>query len=356
MTNKRIPDYDALNTLFFAVLNKPVAERKKIVAGFSQVPYLNSSLFEISELEDQVLRVNSLKDQYDLPLAPHSVLAGRGATELQPLHYLFAFLDAYDFGGEGRARIQEDNKRLINASVLGLIFEKINGYRDGSFYTPGFITEYMCRQTIRRAVVRKFRDDTADFADFDSEEYGDLRNYLRSRGEYKAAVRRPANALVNSLTICDPAVGSGHFLVSALNELIATKSDLGILGAGADAEDTGVEAVVVNDELLISYRRNSEPYEYRVDLDADGRPHVAPELQAVQQMLFEEKRTLIENCLFGVDLNPNSVKICRLRLWIELLKHSYYRDFPPKTSKGEVVTDGNNGDQHNLPPSGSRGD
>ena len=44
----------------------------------------------------------------------------------------------------------------------------------------------------------------------------------------------------------------------------------------------------------------------------------------IQKSLFEEKRTLIENCLFGVDLNPKSVEICRLRLWIELLKNAYY--------------------------------
>jgi len=44
----------------------------------------------------------------------------------------------------------------------------------------------------------------------------------------------------------------------------------------------------------------------------------------VQHTLFHEKQTLIENCLFGVDINPNSVKICRLRLWIELLKNAYY--------------------------------
>jgi hypothetical protein len=42
--------------------------------------------------------------------------------------------------------------------------------------------------------------------------------------------------------------------------------------------------------------------------------------------LFHEKQTIIENCLFGVDINPNSVKICRLRLWIELLKNAYYRN------------------------------
>ena len=40
--------------------------------------------------------------------------------------------------------------------------------------------------------------------------------------------------------------------------------------------------------------------------------------------MFLEKKLIIENCLFGVDINPNSVKICRLRLWIELLKNAYY--------------------------------
>ena len=44
----------------------------------------------------------------------------------------------------------------------------------------------------------------------------------------------------------------------------------------------------------------------------------------IQEALFEEKRAIIENCLFGVDLNPKSVEICRLRLWIELLKNAYY--------------------------------
>jgi hypothetical protein len=44
----------------------------------------------------------------------------------------------------------------------------------------------------------------------------------------------------------------------------------------------------------------------------------------MEETLFKEKRQIIENCLFGVDINPNSVKICRLRLWIELLKNAYY--------------------------------
>src|SRR5690606_10103841 len=50
------------------------------------------------------------------------------------------------------------------------------------------------------------------------------------------------------------------------------------------------------------------------------------ESQRIQETLFHEKQTIIENCLFGVDINSNSVKICRLRLWIELLKNAYYKN------------------------------
>ena len=79
-------------------------------------------------------------------------------TSLSTLEYLFRFLDAYDFSTEGGEEVQSENKTLINASVLGLIFEKINSYRDGSFFTPGFITMYMSRETIRRAVTQKFNE------------------------------------------------------------------------------------------------------------------------------------------------------------------------------------------------------
>ncbi|MCT7710021.1 MAG: N-6 DNA methylase, partial [Lactobacillus iners] len=51
-----------------------------------------------------------------------------------------------------------------------------------------------------------------------------------------------------------------------------------------------------------------------------------PNSLRVQKALFQQKKTFIENCLYGVDLNPNSVNICRLRLWIELLKNAYYSE------------------------------
>ncbi len=311
-----LADFDELYRLFFRVLAKRPADRLAgIQQKFGRVPYLNSSLFEITELEDATININTLDSSLRLPLLRQSVLrdnpAYRDRAELRALDYLFAFLDAYDFASESGDDIQEKDRALINASVLGLIFEKINGYKDGSFYTPGFITEYMCRETIRKAVVQKFNDahgwQCADFAALQDKDLD----------------RPAANELIDSLRICDPAVGSGHFLVSALNELIAIKSELGILQDHAGRRLKGYLIRVVNDELLVLDEEDDEPFTYFLQ-EATARP--TAERQRVQRVLFHEKQVLIENCLFGVDINPNSVKICRLRLWIELLKNAYYTE------------------------------
>jgi adenine-specific DNA-methyltransferase len=129
---------------------------------FGKVPYLNSSLFEPTDIEHATLVYQQPESDETIPIISSTVLKneqGKKRTgNLSTLEYLFEFLNAYDFSSEGSEEIQEDNKTLINASVLGLIFEKINGYKDGSFFTPGFITMYMCRETIRKSVVQKFNE------------------------------------------------------------------------------------------------------------------------------------------------------------------------------------------------------
>jgi hypothetical protein len=303
----KIANYDDLNRLFFSVLAKKQTERSKDIQNtHTQVPYLNSSLFEPTELEQSTIVISNLRSE-NIEIFAGTVLKdsqGKKRTgEINALAYLFEFLNAYDFSSEGGEAIQEDNKTLINASVLGLIFEKINGYKDGSFFTPGFITMYMCRETIRRAVIEKFNQSQG----WDCQTIEDVYNRIKDK--------TAANAIINSLKICDPAVGSGHFLVSALNEIIAIKSELQILvdKEGKTLRDYRVE--VVNDELIVT-DDDGNIFEY----NPRNR-----ESQRVQETLFQEKQRLIEGCLFGVDINPNSVKICRLRLWIELLKNAYYK-------------------------------
>ncbi len=316
----KIKNYDDLNSLFFQVLARKHDERNEDVKKiFEKVPYLNSSLFEPTDIEQVTLFISNLKDDKTIPIFSQTVLKdqqGKKRTgNISTLQYLFEFLDAYDFGAEGGSAIQEDNKTLINASVLGLIFEKINGYKDGSFFTPGFITMYMCRETIGKAVVQKF-NETKKWNCTTLEELYD-----------KIEDRNEANKIVNNIKICDPAVGSGHFLVSALNEIIAIKNDLKILQdrEGKRLKEYHVE--VVNDELIVT-DEDGELFEYNPS---------NKESQRIQETLFHEKQTIIENCLFGVDINPNSVKICRLRLWIELLKNAYYKTPPLERGTGGVL-------------------
>ena len=307
LNTDQVPGFEDLNRLFFQVLARRPDERSPgIQAIYGHVPYLNSSLFELSELEQETVVVSNLENRR-LRTANGTVLrdeAGRPVSaELTALEYLLRFLDAYDFSSDVAGEVREDARTLITAPVLGLILEKINGYKDGSFFTPGAVTMYMCRDVVRRAVLKRFNDAKG----WSCGTFDELYDHIEDRDD--------ANAIVNAIKICDPAVGSGHFLVSALNELIAVKADLRILQdrQGRRLKEYSVE--VVADELHIA-DEEGQPFRYQ---------RASPESQRVQEALFHEKQALIEGCLFGVDINPNSVNICRLRLWIELLKNAYYR-------------------------------
>jgi hypothetical protein len=97
--------------------------------------------------------------------------------------------------------------------------------------------------------------------------------------------------------------------------MIAIKSELKVLLDRSDKSLKDYRVEVRNDKLLV-YDDEGKLFEYFPNNS---------ERQRVQEALFHEKQTIIEGCLFGVDINANSVIICRLRLWIELLKNAYYR-------------------------------
>lgn len=349
MNTQYIDQFDILNELFFEVMAIPEDQRRpEVAARYGHIPYLNSSLFDRSESEIQThVSIANLKDRLEISLFGQTVLKDDKGTPLKgkmnTLRYLLLFLDAYNFGSTEEGQMQQDNKTLINAAVLGLIFEKINGYQDGSFFTPSYITMYMCRETLRRAAVQKI----AEQEKVEIDNFEDLMAYCRRF--YKKDDLLRLNVHINSLKICDPAVGSGHFLVSALNELICIKSDLGIL-----IDENGLplryQVTIENDELFVIDAQTNDLFEYRLD----KQNRLIPQLQMVQKTLFEEKRNLIENCLFGVDINPKSVMICRLRLWIELLKSAYYYAgtvVPPQPPQ----RGGANSQTPTLPPFGGGG-
>ncbi|HEF9862048.1 TPA: Eco57I restriction-modification methylase domain-containing protein [Campylobacter coli] len=301
---KKIPDFDKLSELFFEVLAKEKSTRKK--SEFAYLPYLNSSLFEKQSIEN-TLEISSLSNDLKLFYYKNTVLkddkckAKKGQVGL--LEYLFEFLDSFDFGSDDEQSEILSQKELISSSVLGNVFEKLNGYKEGSFYTPSFITSYMCKESITKVVLDKFNTQF----DLDAKDISELRKSLRKED------KKAQKELLNSIKICDPAVGSGHFLVSALNVMLSIYDELNLF-------DEEFYLEVQNDEILITGRKG-EFIEYKRPSTPKDKAHL------IQQELFHTKKDIIENNLFGVDINPNSCEITKLRLWIELLKHSFYQSF-----------------------------
>ncbi|WP_024422460.1 type IIG restriction enzyme/methyltransferase [Helicobacter pylori] len=316
LTIENFENFKTLNDLFFEVLAKKNNERSKEIKEYKilgKIPYLNSSLFDKTPLESNGHEIQLLKNE-PLEIYPKSIFKKdekyKKEKDFSLLKYLFTFLSVYDF--TTTPKDIKDNKntsesRLINPSVLGLVFEKLNGYKEGSFYTPSFITSYMCSESIKTIVLDKFNA----IYEWDCKDLEALRGKIdRNFSDQKA---KEYLQVLLALRVCDPAVGSGHFLVSALNEMVRIAYELGLI-ASLYRHSLRLE----NDEIIIQRTQTSEIFNYKKP-HSENDPH-----HHIQKELFELKKSIIENCLFGVDINPNSCEITKLRLWIELLKYSYY--------------------------------
>ncbi|HIY44499.1 MAG TPA: Eco57I restriction-modification methylase domain-containing protein [Candidatus Helicobacter avistercoris] len=307
-----IKDFGTLQSLFFDVLAQKIESRSpSLIPEFASIPYLNSSLFDRIALEREGKSIGGLYPS-SLQLFSRSILRKdprfKDRESLPLLEYLFEFLHAYDFTTTPKdisQGVKQNHDKLINSAVLGLVFEKLNGYKEGSFYTPSFITSYMCKESITQAVIEKFNSTfgwKCESLEELREEMG-FKGFRENREEYFQTFL--------SLKICDPSVGSGHFLVSALNEMISIAYTLKLIPS---LYESTLE--LENDEILI--KTNNELHQYTKPSSPIQKSH------QIQEELFNLKKSIIENCLFGVDINPNSCEITKLRLWIELLKYSYY--------------------------------
>lgn len=302
---EKIKDFRSINDLFFKVLALPKESRDEEVSKkFPEVPYLNSKLFECSYLEHSLItKISSLNVTMMKPYKDTVITyAGRKIKdEISNINYLINFLAKYNFG-EAR---KDDTRELINASVLGKIFEKINGYKDGAVFTPASITNFICKETLERGVLRKLNERIGC----------QCQTLLELKAQVSSYGLRKASDAINELRVCDPAVGSGHFLVSALNRLVAIKAELGVLLDENDQPLTHSYNISVSEDDELEVKHGCQHFSYKKGVD---------ELTRIQKALFHEKVEIISHCLFGVDLNPKSVDICQLRLWIELLKNAYY--------------------------------
>lgn len=247
---------EKLETLFFKVFNTPIEERD--IGIDDKTPFLNGGLFEIKENDKfNDLTLSFPKDYFDR---------------------FYQFLHHYNFTTNESTSVFQ--QVAIDPEMLGRIFENLLAEQaeetgeqarkaKGAFYTPREIVDYMCRESLREYLKSKFHsDDSSDkcislLLDVKPHEYRDQqRNYRSELKPYKYEILKA----LDEITIIDPACGSGAFPIGMLHLLL-------------------------------------DVYE-RLDATFDA---------------YKKKIEIIKNNIFGVDIEPMAVEICRLRAWLSII-------------------------------------
>jgi len=272
-TNKRAANFhkSRLNVLFFRGLNNPRGnqlsedpEYKIFQNLIGDVPYLNGGLFEEEP------------DDIDGPPFPDTVVA-KILTDLI-YHFNFTVTESTPL----------DVEVAVDPEMLGRIFEELvtGRHESGSYYTPKPVVAFMCREALKgylgTAMPKESAEALAEFVDKND----------------ASGLRNPEGALnaLRAVKVCDPACGSGAYLLGMMHELLEQR------------------------ECLFA-------------------AHVADATK-----IYDRKLEIIQNNLYGVDLDPFAVNIARLRLWLSLIVDFEGEDPPPlpnldfKIESGDSLT------------------
>ncbi len=230
---------DRLSHLFFAGLNDPEKQGdEKLIKIIGKVPYLNGGLFE----EDASEMVSG-------------IVVPDGAIE----DILTKLFERFNFTVSESTPLDVDV--AVDPEMLGKVFEELvtNRHGSGSYYTPKPIVAFMCRETLKGYLKSKCAEDGEKIDRFvDDHNSSDL-----------ADPEAVLNAL-KSVTACDPACGSGAYLLGMMHELLDLRACL------FASDNLGAESV------------------------------------------YARKLEIIEHNLYGVDKDVFAVNIARLRLWLSL--------------------------------------
>ena len=251
--------HDYLTFLFFEVLCSPEDERRKHFPTDPDVgteaPFLNGGLFERGRLDERIESAPRLKQ------LPNSVLKSI-------LRDLFA---RYNFTVEESTSL--DVQVALDPELLGSIFERLvtGRHETGSYYTPRPVVQFMCREALKGYLK--------EYLPGESEAIASLVDHHEVSGLSVADAKMVAAAL-DRVKVCDPACGSGAYLLGMLHELV----DLSTL--------------IYN-----------------------------PALRLEPRSLYDHKLSIIQNNLYGVDIDDFAVNIARLRLWLSLVVENEETDW-----------------------------
>lgn len=236
-----------------------------VTALVGSVPYLNGGLFRDSALEGEVIEAGG---RLELPDEVFDPVIAEGAA-----HTVLSLLSRYRF--TTRESTPDDQSVDPDPELLGRVFENLyqgdERHHSGTYYTPREIVHFMCRQAldgylrdkadVDQGTIDWLRREVSDPADSDRVLDSDLRERI--------------DDALDQVRICDPSVGSGAFLLGSMQEMVRIRK---------------------------------------------GMAHAAGEFETeIEERVEEWKRRAIEHSLYGVDINPEAVEICQLRLWLSLV-------------------------------------
>jgi type I restriction-modification system DNA methylase subunit len=252
---------DFLFPLFVALSNEGIAS-----PGLGNVPFLNGGLFEVAT---------------ETPPADRLVVGNKTFEAV-----FNNLLECYNF--TVREDTPMDMEVAIDPEMLGRVFENLvlglergkdRRKATGSYYTPRVVVHFMCRQAIKNYLATESgleQSRIEDLMGIGPAEQLTPEGLAELAGTLSEPQARLLRSAVESVRVLDPAVGSGAFLVGMLHEMVSLTKLL-------DVRLHGQQRI---------QRRN---YDY--DL----------------------KRLFIERNLYGVDIQPEAVRICELRLWLSLM-------------------------------------
>lgn len=189
----------------------------------------------------------------------------------------------------------------VDPEMLGKVFENLLEVKDrkskGTYYTPREIVHYMCQESLANYLATELdrkasKEDIETLIKYgetvvehDSRVVSEGRETDRYSFKLPESVRKYAKLIdekLASIRVCDPAVGSGAFPVGMMNEIVRTRNAL-------------------------------TPYLSPSPLMGEGRG------EGEERSPYNFKRQAIQNCLYGVDIDPGAVEIAKLRLWLSLI-------------------------------------
>jgi methylase of polypeptide subunit release factors len=336
-----------LQNLFFATLNKAIEERcfvKKdetegkedygiktkyrdfndtslfskgvdLVKYFETVPFLNGGLFECldrKEGSDKQHYVDGFsREKNCAAFVPNCLFFGGDNRE-----GIIELFNRYNFTVEENT--PQDIDIALDPELLGKVFENLLGtYNEetkstarnesGSFYTPREIVDYMVDTSLKEYFKGKLSIDYTNLPIL-NEKIDKIFSYFEDSHDFSHDEVKILMNAIQQCKILDPACGSGAFPMGILNKLVFILEKL-------DPDNKLWE------EIQIQKAKEETEEAFRIG-DKRLREERLKEISDVFELNkknYGRKLFLIENCIYGVDIQPIAVQISKLRFFISLI-------------------------------------